>query len=124
MFVAFDIRPTVAHLVRLRRQEEADAPYALASVTVLSIQRFLIGARTNLAHKPAAIVITAAVMNTAFHEPIAESTEASGTTIEAVPLAVYSVPALAAAYLLPNVSAQVAGKIEKGRLQKTEFKAR
>src|SRR6267142_1542083 len=62
MFVAFDIRPTVAHLVRLRRQEEADAPYALASVTVLSIQRFLIGARTNLAHKPAAIVITAAVM--------------------------------------------------------------
>src|SRR5258708_29134672 len=83
------------------------------SATVLSIQRFLIGARTNLAHRPAAIEMVAVAMNTASHEPMADSTEASGTSIEAVPFAVYSVPALAAAYLLPKVSAQVAGKIEK-----------
>src|SRR5690349_10981527 len=76
-----------------------------------SIQRARIGARMNLAEMPAAIVITAAVTNTAFHPPVADNTDASGTSSEAVPLAVYSVPAFAAAYLPPNVSAQIAGKI-------------
>src|SRR5258708_10374261 len=71
------------------------------SATVLSIQRFLIGARTNLAHRPAAIESVAVAMNTAFHEPMAGSTEASATSIEALPLAVYSVPAFAEAYLPP-----------------------
>src|SRR5690349_14078505 len=91
----------------------ADDDSADVSATVFSIQRLRIGARTNFAHRPAAIDVIAVAMNTAFHEPIDASTEASGTSIDAVPFAVYSVPALAAAYLLPKVSAQVAGKIEK-----------
>src|ERR1700754_994027 len=87
----------------------------LSSSTELlcAIQRARIGARTNLAEMPAAIVITAAAINTAFQPPVAASTEATGTSNAAVPFAVYSVPAFAAAYLLPNVSAQIAGKIEK-----------
>jgi len=51
------------------------------------------------------------------------SIDASGTSMEAVPFAVYSVPALAAAYLLPNESAQVAGNIENISPQQRKVRA-
>lgn len=65
-----------------------------------------------MAETAATIEMPAAQMNTAFQPPTADSSDATGTSIDAVPFAVYSVPALAAAYLLPKVSAQVAGKID------------
>src|SRR5437868_1099576 len=77
------------------------------------MNRLRIGASTSLADTPAAIVTTAATVNTASQPPCADSTDASGTRIAAVPFAVYKVPAFAAANLLPNVSAHNAGKIEK-----------
>ena len=52
-------------------------------------------------------------INTVFQPPCSDSTDAIGTSNAAVPFAVYSVPALPAAYFAPNVSAQVAGKFEK-----------
>lgn len=61
---------------------------APAGVPEFSIQRFLIGARMNFADTAAAIEITAAQMNTVLHPPFADSTEASGTSIDAVPFAV------------------------------------
>ena len=53
-----------------------------------SIQRFLIGARTNFADTAAAIETTAAEINTVLHPPFADSTDAIGTSIDAVPFAV------------------------------------
>lgn len=53
-----------------------------------SIQRARIGAMMNFADTPAAIVITAETMNTRFHPPAADNTDASGTSSAAVPFAV------------------------------------
>lgn len=64
---------------------------------LLPTHRARIGARMNLADTPAAIVIAAEVTNTALQPPVADNTDASGTSREAVPLAVYRVPAFAAA---------------------------
>ena len=58
---------------------------AFALSPAFSIQRFLMGARMNFAEMPAAIDTTAAEMNTAFQLPPAESIDAIGTSIEAVP---------------------------------------
>ena len=68
------------------------------------------GRNTNQASSAAAIFIIAATKNTLCHPPeLAASTLDSGTRSDAVPLAVYSRPAFAAAYLLPKVSALVDG---------------
>src|SRR4051794_30345515 len=63
------------------RAAPADAPE-------FSIQRFLMGARTNFAHTAAAIDITAAEINTVLQPPLADRSDAIGTSIEAVPFAV------------------------------------
>ena len=69
-----------------------------------------IGFNTNHASSAAAAFMTLATMNTACQLPvIAVSMLDSGTSSDAVPFAVYSMPALAAAYFEPNVSAQVDG---------------
>src|SRR5438045_5830110 len=69
-----------------------------------------IGRRTNHAIAAAAAFMMLATMNTACQLPVAAaSTLESGTSSDAVPLAVYSRPALAAANFEPNVSAQVEG---------------
>ncbi len=70
-----------------------------------------IGLNTNHAISAATAFMMLATMNTACQLPVAAaSTLDSGTSSEAVPLAVYSRPALAAAYFEPKVSAQVDGK--------------
>src|SRR5438552_14055586 len=70
-----------------------------------------IGFSTNHASSAAAAFITLATMKTACQlAVIAVNTLDSGTRSDAVPFAVYSMPALAAAYFAPNVSAQVDGK--------------
>src|SRR3569833_2047487 len=68
------------------------------------------GRSTNQASKAATAFMMLATMNTACQLPVAAvSALDSGTSSAAVPLAVYSKPALAAAYLEPKVSAQVDG---------------
>src|SRR6476661_5763643 len=89
----------------------------------LSIKCLRIGSNTNFAAMAAAIVIDAETMNALSQLPPADSTEARGTSREAVPFAVYSVPALPAANLTPKVSAQIAGKIEKISPQNRKVKA-
>jgi hypothetical protein len=64
----------------LADEEDADVPD--------SINRARIGASTNLADTPAAIVTTAETMNTRFQPPVADNTDASGTSSAAVPFAV------------------------------------
>jgi hypothetical protein len=76
----------------------------------MSITLRRIGRSTNHASNAAAMFIPAATMNTACQLPVAVvRTLDSGTSSDAVPFAVYSVPAFAAANLLPNVSAFVDG---------------
>ena len=67
----------------------------------------------NLALNAAVMVTIAPATNTVLQSPVADRTEANGTRREAVPFAVYKVPALPAAFFTPKVSAQIAGKIEK-----------
>src|SRR3569833_294184 len=68
------------------------------------------GRSTNQASKAATAFMMLATMTTACQLPVAAvSALDSGTSSAAVPLAVYSKPALAAAYLEPKVSAQVDG---------------
>src|SRR5450830_1017150 len=88
-----------------------------------SMKRLRQGLSTVIAAIAEAIVMTEAAMNTRSQLPLADNTDASGTSSEAVPLAVYKVPALPAAYLTPNVSAQIAGKIEKISPQNRNTKA-
>src|SRR6185312_8814356 len=61
---------------------------APAGTAEFSIQRFLMGARTNFAQTAAAIEITAAEMNTVPQPPLADRSDAIGTSMEAVPFAV------------------------------------
>lgn len=69
-----------------------------------------IGFRTYHAISAAIALSTLPTMNTACQLPVAAvSTLDNGTRREAVPFAVYSKPALAAAYFEPKVSAQVEG---------------
>src|SRR5450759_3325286 len=68
---------------------------------------------TNLASRAAAMLMNAATQSTATQLPVyAVSTLASGTSSEAVPLAVYKKPLLAAANFEPKVSPLTAGKME------------
>ncbi len=68
----------------------------------LSSQRLRMGMITNFASRPAAIPITAPVQSTATQLPVdAFSTLASGTSNDAVPLAVYMNPLFAPANLEP-----------------------
>jgi hypothetical protein len=66
----------------------ASAMTTLVGAPEFSIQRFLMGARMNFADTAAAIDTTAAEMNTVLHPPFTDSTDASGTSIDAVPFAV------------------------------------
>src|SRR3569832_1262894 len=82
---------------------------AAAGCSARALKRRRIGASTSLAETPEMMLMMAAARITRFQPPPTDSTDASGTSSEAVPKTMYSVPELPAAYLLPKVSAQVAG---------------
>src|SRR5277367_4580501 len=67
------------------------------------------GFNTKRASSAATMLQHIAIVNTALHPCALAMMAATGTINEPAPLAVYSMPALAAAYLEPKVSPWVAG---------------
>src|SRR6478609_10533810 len=104
-------RSRTSALIRADQATAAQAralPAATGIAALSSMSRRRIGLNTNQASNAAAMFIAAATMNTACQLPVAVvNTLDRGTSSDAVPLAVYSSPAFAAANLLPNVSAFV-----------------
>src|SRR5882757_2762223 len=105
--------PSVRLLVRIMEDDQAVvARRALASSAAASLPRMnarRIGLITNSAISAAVALSATAITNTACQPYRAAARLASGTSSEAVPLAVYSMPLLVVAYLTPNVSPLVAG---------------
>src|SRR5882672_7024555 len=104
--------PECASRLNLNGHQAVLASGAVASSAAASLPRMnarRIGLITNRAINAAVALSATAITNTDCQPYLVATMLASGTSSEAVPLAVYSMPLLVVAYLTPKVSPLVAG---------------